>query len=322
MIGSLFTGGPTMFETLFGKASTVIHHQSAPYAAERERYLAHCLQEGYKPVHVKQIAAVLLAVVYEMRDYDDLRIDEQQLQAMTERAARMHRKYSKAGNIRAFHKIFSREARRLLRFLGRFQEPTIKPMRFADRLEDFTAWMEHERGLSPATIDIRRRYGERFLRWFEERQRPFSSICLKDIDQYLAAYGARGLSRIAISDCAKAIRAFLKHAGFRNWCSPSVAEGMRGPRIYRQESLPSGPSWENVKRLLLSLDTDKPVDIRNRAIVTLIATYGFRTSEIANLRLEDIDWERDQIVVPRGKTRQSASYPLVPEAGKAIVRYL
>jgi integrase/recombinase XerD len=176
--------------------------------------------------------------------------------------------------------------------------------------------------LSPATIDIRRRYGERFLRWFEERQRPFSSICLKDIDQYLAAYGARGLSRIAISDCAKAIRAFLKHAGFRNWCSPSVAEGMRGPRIYRQESLPSGPSWENVKRLLLSLDTDKPVDIRNRAIVTLIATYGFRTSEIANLRLEDIDWERDQIVVPRGKTRQSASYPLVPEAGKAIVRYL
>ena len=51
--------------------------------------------------------------------------------------------------------------------------------------------MEHERGLSPATIEIRRRYGECFLRWFEERQRPFSSICLTDVDQYLAAGWAR-----------------------------------------------------------------------------------------------------------------------------------
>jgi len=174
-----------MFEKLFGKASAVIHHQAAPYAAERERYLAHCVQKGYKPKHVKRIAAVLLAVVHEMRDCADLKIDEQQLQAITVRAARMHRKYSRAANIRDFHTLFVREARRWLRFLGRFQETNIQPLRFADRLEDFTAWMEHERGLSPYTIDTRRRYGESFLRWFEERQRPFSSICVKDVDQYL-----------------------------------------------------------------------------------------------------------------------------------------
>jgi integrase/recombinase XerD len=311
-----------MFKTLFGKASTVIHYQAAPFAPERERYLAHCIQKGYKPRNVQRIAAVLLAVVHELRDCADLRIDEQQLQTVAERAARMHREYSKADNIRAFHKVFTREARRWLRFLGRFQETNVQPLRFADRLEDFSAWMEHERGLSPATIEIRRRYGEHFLRWFEERKRPLSSICLTDVDQYLAACSARGLSRIAIKDCCNAIRAFLKHAGFRGWCSPSVAENLRGPRIYRQENLPSGPSWDDVKRLLLSLDTNKPVDIRDRAIVTLIAVYGFRAGEVAKLRLEDIDWEHDRIVVLRNKSRQSQRYPLVAEAGKAIVRYL
>jgi integrase/recombinase XerD len=72
----------------------------------------------------------------------------------------------------------------------------------------------------------------------------------------------------------------------------------------------------------LSLDTEKPVDIRDRAIVTLLAVYGFRAGEVAALRLDDIDWEHDQIVVTRHKVRKSQPYPLVAEAGKAIIRYL
>jgi integrase/recombinase XerD len=311
-----------MFETLFEKASAVIHHKAAPYAAERELYLVHCAKEGYKRGNLKKTAAILLAVVHELRDYTDLKIGEEQLQAMTERAARMHRRYSKAVGIRYFYKLFEREARRWLRFLGRFQESSVKPLRFAHLLEDFVAWMEHERGLSSTTIETRHRHAESFLRWFAERKRSISSVCLTDVDLFLAACGARGLSRIAIKGHAGAIRAFMRYAGSRGWCSETVAEGIRGPRIYAQESLPSGPSWDDIKRLLSSLDTDNPVDIRDRAIITLLATYGLRASEVAKLRLEDIDWEHDQIVVPRHKGRQSQRYPLVAEAGKAIVRYL
>jgi integrase/recombinase XerD len=311
-----------MFETLFEKASAVIHHKVAPHAGERERYLVHCANEGYTRGNLKKMAAILLAVVHELKDYPDLRVGEEQIQSATQRAARMHRQYSKAGDVRKFRKLFEREAKRWLRFLGRFQESIVKPLRLADSLEDFVAWMERERGLSLATIDNRRRHVEPFLRWFGDQRRPISSVRLTDVDVFLAACHARGLSRTTIKIHSSAIRSFLKYAGSQGWCSPSIVDGIHGPRIYAQETLPTGPSWDEIKRLLSSLDTDNPVDIRDRAIITLFATYGFRASEVSRLRLEDIDWEHDQIVVPRHKSRQGQPYPLVPEAGRAIVRYL
>jgi integrase len=70
------------------------------------------------------------------------------------------------------------------------------------------------------------------------------------------------------------------------------------------------------------MDTNRPDDIRNRAIVMLFSVYGFRSSEVSGLRLEDIDWEHDQIMVRRPKQRLSQTYPLVPIVGDAIIRYL
>lgn len=54
----------------------------------------------------------------------------------------------------------------------------------------------------------------------------------------------------------------------------------------------------------------------------LFAVYGLRASEVANLRLDSIDWERDRIVVPRSKQRRSQVYPLTPTVGQAVIRYL
>lgn len=68
-----------MFDKLFEKASAVINHKTAPYAAERVRYLKHCAEEGYGREHLKRIAAVLLAVVHELRDSRDGGINEEQL---------------------------------------------------------------------------------------------------------------------------------------------------------------------------------------------------------------------------------------------------
>ena len=85
-----------MFEKLFEKASAVINHKTAPYAAERVLYLKRCAEEGYAREYIKRIAYVLLAVVHELRHSDDGSINEEQLQALADRSARMHRQYTNA----------------------------------------------------------------------------------------------------------------------------------------------------------------------------------------------------------------------------------
>ncbi len=88
------------------------------------------------------------------------------------------------------------------------------------------------------------------------------------------------------------------------------------------EGLPTGPAWRDVQRLFAQLDPTRPADIRARAILMLFAVYALRASEVAKLRLDDIDWAQDQLRVPRAKRREPQIYPLVPSVGNAIIRYL
>ena len=46
------------------------------------------------------------------------------------------------------------------------------------------------------------------------------------------------------------------------------------------------------------------------------------SSLVAKLRLDDIDWERDQLRIPRAKRREAQVYPLLPSVGRALTDYL
>jgi integrase/recombinase XerD len=73
---------------------------------------------------------------------------------------------------------------------------------------------------------------------------------------------------------------------------------------------------------LSRLDTCRAADIRNRAILLLFAVYGLRRQEVADLRLDDINWRKETLTILRSKQRRRQTYPLLPSVGQAILRYL
>ena len=82
--------------------------------------------------------------------------------------------------------------------------------------------------------------------------------------------------------------------------TPKAVAGVAGagraimaPRVFPHESLPEGPSWDDVNRVLAAAEGDRPADIRDRALLMLLAVYGLRAGEVVGLRLEDFDWERE-----------------------------
>jgi len=174
---------------------------------------------------------------------------------------------------------------------------------------------------------------KQFLCWYGSKKRPFSAVDIIDTDAFLMHCGQNGCSRVlhcgqngcsrvSINNMATGLRAFFRYAGKKGWCDPLIAETIKGPRIFTQENLPLGPSRHDVSDLLASLETNRPRDIRNRPILMLFAIYGLRATEVATLRLEDIDWEHDLIKIPRVKGRGRQIYPLSTTVGNAILRYL
>ncbi len=54
----------------------------------------------------------------------------------------------------------------------------------------------------------------------------------------------------------------------------------------------------------------------------MMAIYGMRSSEVANLKLKDIDWDKELIYLHRAKRGGLQSFPLMPEVGNLIADYL
>jgi integrase len=80
--------------------------------------------------------------------------------------------------------------------------------------------------------------------------------------------------------------------------------------------------WEDVQRLLRSIDTSTAKGLRDHALLLTMSTYGFGAGEVIRLRLEDIDWNGATLKVERPKTGVMFTLPLVPAVAKALARYL
>ncbi len=129
-------------------------------------------------------------------------------------------------------------------------------------------------------------------------------------------------ARVTVQTYASNLRSFFRYAEMRGWCRKGLTGGIRGPRIFAQEALPAGPSWDQVQQLLATSKGDRPSDIRDHAILMLLTSYGLRSGEVKALRLEDFDWERELLSVRCSKTRRTRAYPLSRPVGDAVLRYL
>jgi integrase len=60
------------------------------------------------------------------------------------------------------------------------------------------------------------------------------------------------------------------------------------------------------------------VEVRDKAIILLLARLGLRAADIQDMRLDDIDWRSGHLTV-KGKTRRPDRLPLPQDVGDAIL---
>ena len=163
---------------------------------------------------------------------------------------------------------------------------------------------------------------KRFLKTVATGDSPVV-LTVKEVDAFLQSLGEQdGYSRVSLQTVAGCLRSFCRYAATRGWCEGGVADAIKTPRVYSLDSVPMGPSWEDVKRLLALTEGDKPTDIRARAILMLLAIYALRAGEVKHLRLDDFDWERELLSVSCSKTRRKRIFPLSRPVGDAVLLYI
>jgi integrase len=89
----------------------------------------------------------------------------------------------------------------------------------------------------------------------------------------------------------------------------------------RRSSLPRGISKADAGALLGCCDRRTALGRRDYAVIITILRLGLRASEVAGLRLDDIDWRAGELTV-RGKGAREDRLPLPADVGEAIASYL
>jgi len=314
-----------MFDQLFVRSDALARYHSAPLVDERRQYLTHCAVQGMTKSTLEAKARLLLSIAEYLRlanrPTDTITLSE--IKKAATRWSNHNWTSPQTSHAKRSRDYFIATAVEWLTLLSRLKTAP-KPVTICDQmLAEFRRFMQEDRNLSPATVQSRCSSVRPFLIQLLDGRRSLETITVSRVDSLLAQrVNKEHYARVSVRDYASSLRAFFRYAEMRSWCPAGIAASIMAPRVFQQETLPSGPTWDVVQEIVDATAGDRPMAIRDHAILMLLAVYGVRSGEVAHLQLTDIDWQREKITFTRSKMAGTHSFPLSPSVGAAIIRYL
>jgi site-specific recombinase XerD len=191
------------------------------------------------------------------------------------------------------------------------------------KLVEYREYLQSVRGLAPSTTAGHLVTVHKFLSHAcpDGNLRTLKKLSAHSIEDFVKDSGDR-VGRGFLQHIVARVRSFLRYLSSRGEAPLGLDAQIDTPRVYRGEKLPRALPWKTVCALLQSIDRSLALGKRDYAILLLIATYGLRSNEITNLKIDDVDWRSGVIRVFQGKTGAALLLPLTDNIGKALLSYL
>ena len=182
---------------------------------------------------------------------------------------------------------------------------------------DFKVWLRKHRGASDPTIKLYARDAAHLMAALGDDPERWEPAAIRSF--FLDRAGQCG--NRTVEKLTTSLRAFLRYLAVIGRSRAGLADVVPGYACWRLAELPRYLSAEQVNRLIAACDGEVVARRRDRAIVLLLARLGLRAGDVAQLRLDDIEWETGSLRVS-GKSRYEVRLPLPQDVGDAIAAYL
>jgi len=159
-----------------------------------------------------------------------------------------------------------------------------------------------------------------FHEYLTKHQIALSALKIEHLDAFIAEFEVALSSRRLYRSMLRGFLKYLYHE--KDIIKKDLAALLVGPPVFVEPKPPKFLRPEEVKKLFSSLKLKTPLDIRTYAIVHLIYTLGLRPIEITRITLDDISFQKGELILPDRKAHNPITLPVAQDTLKAIAAYV
>ena len=148
---------------------------------------------------------------------------------------------------------------------------------------------------------------------------PTKSIEPKHIRKMLSFLIDKGFSKVSISRKISAIKSYITFLEKFNYSKNNYSELISIPK--KSKSLPKVMTKKEVSQLIKHVEMNTKKNLRDDALIELLYSTGLRVSEVANLKLKDINLEKSEMKI-LGKGNKERIVIFNNKSKEKIISYL
>ena len=179
---------------------------------------------------------------------------------------------------------------------------------------NFETYLRLEKSLSDNSVEAYLNDVYKLEKYFSEKGIDISPavVSYADLKEFLVWYGSSNTNTRTQSRVLSGLRAFFRYLLIEGEIEDNPSSLLESPKIGLK--LPEVLLVMEIDRIIGEIDLSKPEGHRNKAIIETLYGCGLRVSELVNLRLTDIHYTEEFVVVTGKGNKQR----LVPISNKAL----
>lgn len=186
-------------------------------------------------------------------------------------------------------------------------------------LRSFLDSLYIEKGLSKNTVSSYKNDISSFSSWCDKEHLDRLKITDLNLNNYISTLFSIGLKSSSINRKISSIKHFYLFLLKKKVIKNSPADEITTPK--QEKYLPTSMSEDEVESLLGSPKSSIKIERRDKAMIEILYATGMRITELVNLKLTDIDFNRSVLKV-FGKGSKERLVPYGEKAAEALRIYL